>query len=604
MNRFWAATIIPFVMAALVACAPSTDRQPGETAEQAERTDPVTAVESLNSALDQQMTAAALLSDPRLEGNPEAMRLAVIAGSPMMLSIQADLERAEAGLEGQSRQMAQMALNEVSSIMAIAGVIATAPHDAVPVHFNELLVHGGSTLAAINQSLHHIGAGPSAPGAAERLGDGELQVLGGYEIEILANDLTFATVVEVGRDGTVYVGEAGFSYGGIKAPARVLRLNDDGSSTVVAEGFEGPLAGLAVAEDGTLFVSHRGTVTRIDQATGERSDIVTGLVSGGDHYNENIAIGPDDKLYIGQGTVTNSGVVGLDNYMMGWLPQNPELHDVPCRDLTLAGKNYKTGNPLTEDPEDTVETGAYLPFGTPSEAGQVVEGQNKCSGAILRADLDGSNLEVFADGLRNPYGLTIDPLGRIIVTENGPDDRGSRPVYGPDNLYEIAQGGWYGWPDFYGGVPVTSEERAPETGKPQQPVISDQPPLAASPLARFDAHSSSNGLDIIENGGFAPLGTVFVAQLGDMSPVTSGGTEQHAGHQLIMVDSKGDVTPFLLAKDRHEEGHSAFRPTDATFDASGETLYVTHFGVMEVVPGGIMPVPETGALIRIRRAPN
>jgi glucose/arabinose dehydrogenase len=598
MKQVRAVVLSSIVLLTLSACAPSatetlgTDRSSSEPA----------AVVSLESALEQLMSAAGMLSDPTVKGSPDLARLAVIGGAPMMLGIRADLELAEAELQGPPKEMVRMALDEVASIMAIAGVIAKAPDEDVLIHHAELLVHGGAALAAVNQSLHQLGAGPSAPGAAKRLALNDLEVLGGYEIEVLANDLTFATVVEVGNDGTVYVGEAGFSYGGIQAPARVLRVLGDGSTGVVAEGFDGPLAGLALADDGSIYVSHRGTVTRVDPATGARTDIITGLPSAGDHYNENLAIGPDGKLYITQGTATNSGVVGLDNYLMGWLPLNPEFHDVPCRDLTLSGNNYRTGNPLSEDPKDTVETGAYLPFGTPSTAGQVVRGQVKCSGSVLRANLDGSALEVFADGLRNPYGLTIDALGRVIVTENGPDDRGSRPVYGPDNLYEVVEGGWYGWPDFYGGERVDDDDRAAETAEPQEPVLSDPPRLAASPAARFDAHSSSNGLDVSRGNGFSSPGTLFVAQLGDMSPVTSGGTQQHAGHQVVMVDSRGKLTPFLVKRQDHEEGSSAFRPTDATFDPSGESLYVTHFGVLETVPGGIMPVPETGALIRIRRS--
>ena len=176
-------------------------------------------------------------------------------------------------------------------------------------------------------------------------------------------------------------------------------------------------------------------------------------------------------------------MVGPDNYFFGWLPRNPTFHDIPCRDLTLVGRNYLSGNPLTPDPSDTALTGAFLPFGTPSTPGQVVHGQMKCNGAVLRANLDGSGLEVFADGFRNDYGLAFDPHGRLFVTEQGPDDRGSRPVGGPDNLYEVVHGGWYGWPDFYGGVPVNDPARKPETHPVQEPVLLNPPPLARLPSA-------------------------------------------------------------------------------------------------------------------------
>ena len=42
-------------------------------------------------------------------------------------------------------------------------------------------------------------------------------------------------------------------------------------------------------------------------------------------------------------------------------------------------------------------------------------------GTILRCNLDGTELETFAQGLRNPYGITWGPLGKIYVTDNDPN---------------------------------------------------------------------------------------------------------------------------------------------------------------------------------------
>jgi glucose/arabinose dehydrogenase len=40
---------------------------------------------------------------------------------------------------------------------------------------------------------------------------------------------------------------------------------------------------------------------------------------------------------------------------------------------------------------------------------------------------DGSGLEVYAWGLRNPYGVQWGPDGQLYVTDNAYDERGSRP---------------------------------------------------------------------------------------------------------------------------------------------------------------------------------
>lgn len=109
-------------------------------------------------------------------------------------------------------------------------------------------------------------------------------------------------------------------------------------------------------------------------------------------------------------------------------------------------------------------------------AGSTVEGNPKCNGAVLRAGLDGSNLEVVSWGFRNPYGLEIGPDNELYITMHGFDARGSRPVeHAWDCFYRVEAGMWYGWPDFACGMPVTDPQfKTPD--KPQaQFLISNHP---------------------------------------------------------------------------------------------------------------------------------
>jgi hypothetical protein len=132
----------------------------------------------------------------------------------------------------------------------------------------------------------------------------------------------------------------------------------------------------------------------------------------------------------------------------------PDLHDVPGQDIVLTGRNYTSPDVLDEAiPTSTVETGAYVPFGTRTEPGQVIKGDVKASGSVLRCNPDGSDLELVAWGLRNPYGIAFHPDGRLFATEHGIDERGSRHIIGDhEDLYEITEGAWYGWPDFASGI--------------------------------------------------------------------------------------------------------------------------------------------------------
>ncbi len=68
-----------------------------------------------------------------------------------------------------------------------------------------------------------------------------------------------------------------------------------------------------------LYVSHRGVISTVDPMTGLIKDIIIALPSNGDHHNNQIAFGPDGRLYFGQGTATNSCVVGMDNFRFGIL---------------------------------------------------------------------------------------------------------------------------------------------------------------------------------------------------------------------------------------------------------------------------------------------
>jgi glucose/arabinose dehydrogenase len=157
----------------------------------------------------------------------------------------------------------------------------------------------------------------------------------------------------------------------------------------------------------------RGALSRL-RADGTIEDLVTGL-PWGDHQPNYPVVGPDGKVYWGQGTATNTGIVGADDFAYEWLRDFPDWHDVPGQDVVLAGRNYEDQNVLGNVTE-TVRTGAFVPFGTETYPGQVIKGDVKCSGAVLRCNPDGSDLELVAWGLRNPYGIAFHPDGRLFAT--------------------------------------------------------------------------------------------------------------------------------------------------------------------------------------------
>ena len=430
---------------------------------------------------------------------------------------------------------------------------------------------------------------------AREIDAGDVNVPDGYRVEAVARNLTVpTTAIFDGED--LLVAESGFNNAG---EPRVVRIRRSGhAEVVVSQGLNPPVTGLAL-HDGRLYVSHAGKVSVVQGNA--LKDVLTDLPHG-DHHNNKIVLGPDGKFYMGQGTMTNTAVVGVDNYLFGWLKARPDVHEVPCRDITLTGENFQTENPLT-DADDKVTTGAYKPFGTPSKAGEVIRGSAKCGGSIVRFNPDGSGFELVAWGLRNPFGVQFDRGGQLWTTNHGADVRGSRNIFNdPDYLVRIEQGAWYGFPEYFDGKPVTDARfNAPEKAKPT--FLWREHPQRSDAFVTFASHTGANGLAFSPGGAFGHDGDAFVAAFGTFAPVTTGVNLNPAGFSVLRVDLETrDIDEFV--KNRvpgpayMTPGDGIDRPTDVVFgpDAS---MYVVDWGASTLDTSGLKLVPHTGVVWRV-----
>src|SRR5688572_1245247 len=98
------------------------------------------------------------------------------------------------------------------------------------------------------------------------------------------------------------------------------------------------------------------------------------------------------------------------------------------------------------------------------------------TGAVLRCNLDGSELEVFATGLRNPQELAFDDAGDLFTGENNSD--------GADEArwLHVVEGGDYGWRigyQFFGDRGAWNRE---EMWKPKSPAT---PAFLLPPIANL-----------------------------------------------------------------------------------------------------------------------
>jgi glucose/arabinose dehydrogenase len=435
----------------------------------------------------------------------------------------------------------------------------------------------------------------------------------GYVTEVVATGLTTPVHCTFGADGACYVTEAGYK---AEQRPRIVRVDvDTGELETLYELPEdrwyktGAMTG-ACWHDGALYVANTDHLFRL-WPDGRTEDVVTGLPGRGDHQTNYPVVGPDRKLYFTVGTATNLGVVGPDNFNYEWLRHFEDVHDVPGQDVVLAGRNYdsqdvRVGGSLAA----RVSTGAFAPYGTATESGQTVKGDVKCSGSVLRCNPDGSGLELVAWGLRNPFGKAFAPDGRLFVVDHGIDERGHRHIFGDvDDLYEVREGEWYGWPDFAAGIRLDDPHWG-RRGRGREPVLAEHPnPMPPKPFAVFEPHSGANGIAFCRDDAFGFVGDAFVCQIGDLNPNT---TRQAApsGYKVVRVDMRtSEVHDFAVNRivgPASKLPHDGFeRPTHCEFGPDG-ALYVTDWGEIDIAPeaGGVRMQIGSGTLWRIRRVPG
>jgi len=166
-------------------------------------------------------------------------------------------------------------------------------------------------------------------------------------------------------------------------------------STVFAEGFNAPADGLAAGvleHRGKVYFTCMPSLWELSDSDGDRiADAKRALSSGYGirfaligHDLHGMAIGPDGKLYFSCG----------DRGLSVPLPDGRRLN-------------------------------------------------NQFNGAVLRCNLDGSELEIFATGLRNPQELVFDELGELWTVDNN-SDGGDKA-----RLVHIVEGMDAGWRQSY-----------------------------------------------------------------------------------------------------------------------------------------------------------
>ncbi|HET6520626.1 MAG TPA: PQQ-dependent sugar dehydrogenase [Geminicoccaceae bacterium] len=223
----------------------------------------------------------------------------------------------------------------------------------------------------------------------------ELNLPDGFAIDVYAR-VPGARQIAVAPDGSrVYVSNRGGSVYAVTDEDGDGRADD---VAVLRGGLHRP-SGLAVDEDGTLYVAEQNRVLRFPAGGGEPEVVLPeGTIPDASHHGtREMGIGPDGRIYVAIG--------------------------VPCNICMPEG--------ITD--------------------------------AIIRLDRDGTNVETYARGVRNSVGLDWHPeTGELFFTDNGgdnigneipPDELNRAPEPGLHFGYPYVWGDGEPYPQFEGREP-------------------------------------------------------------------------------------------------------------------------------------------------------
>ncbi len=186
---------------------------------------------------------------------------------------------------------------------------------------------------------------------------------------------------------------------------------------------------------------------------------------------------------------------------------------------------------------------------------------------VLVANPDGSDLKIYASGIRNPVGLTVQPgTGDVWVSVNERDELGDNLP--PDYITHVQEGGFYGWPWYY-------------TGGNQDPRFAGQKPDLKSkvivPDVLMEPHNASLQLTFYGAKQFPAeyQGQIFAAEHG------SWNRSVRTGYEVVFVplqDGKatGSYQDFLTGFVT-EKGEVWGRPVGVAVATDG-SLMVTDDG--------------------------
>ena len=314
--------------------------------------------------------------------------------------------------------------------------------------------------------------------------------------------------------------------------------------SVYANGIEGARS-LALGDNGIVFVGSRseGRVYALVDENGDGKKITVLTVASNLDTPNGVAY-HNGSLYVAE----ISRILRYENILENLNQSKPPVvvYDMLPKERHHGWKFIAIG------PDEKL----YVPVGAPCN---ICASEDERFASIMRMNLDGSEVEVFAHGVRNTVGFDWHPLsGELYFADNGRDWLGDDLP--PDELnHAPIKGMHFGYPYYYGDNLADPEFK-------EQPQI----PSLSKPAMKLEAHVAPLGMRFYTGEMFPEeyKNQIFIAEHGSWNRTSL------IGYRILLVRLQ-DGKPISQEVFAHGWSNSAVpwgRPVDVLVMPDGALL--------------------------------